>query len=82
MKKVRLKTVPVNVFKANSLRFIDRVQETSQPVILTRSGKPVAKIVPIAPAVDDLFGFMKGKMEIVGDIVSPVFSEEEWELLR
>ena len=27
---------------------------------------------------DDIFGFMAGKVKIVGDIVSPAFTPEEW----
>jgi antitoxin (DNA-binding transcriptional repressor) of toxin-antitoxin stability system len=50
------------------------------PVIITKRGKPVAKLVPVETEKDDIFGFMegKGKIEIKGDIVSPILTPEEW----
>jgi prevent-host-death family protein len=78
----RLKSIPAGVFKAKCLAIMDEVQAKSQSVIITKHGKPVAKLVPISEEPDDLFGFMKGKMEIVGDIVSPVLSEDEWDILK
>lgn len=82
VKSKRPKSIPAGVFKAKCLAIMDEVHAKSQAVIITKRGKPVAKLVPISDEPDDLFGFMKGKMEIVGDIVSPVFSEEEWDILK
>jgi prevent-host-death family protein len=77
-----VKTIPAGLFKAKCLAVMDEVQRKAQPVVVTKRGKPVVKIVPVSNEPDDLFGFMKGKMEIVGDIVSPVFSEDEWDMLK
>jgi len=57
---------------------MDEVQSRRQAVVITKRGKPVAKLVPLEEQHDDIFGFFKGKIEIKGDIVSPVFSPEEW----
>jgi hypothetical protein len=47
-----------------------------------RRGKSAAKQVPSDKVknknTDDIFGFMAGKVKITGDIVSPIFSPEEW----
>ena len=62
---------------------MDEVQKTKQPVRVTRRGKPVAEVNPPSPrAPKDLFGFMKGSVEILGDIVSPASDPEDWEVLR
>ena len=47
-------------------------------------GKPVAEIVPPTCLQDraSWIGSMKGKMEILGDIISPAADEGEWEALR
>jgi prevent-host-death family protein len=82
VKSQRPKTIPAGVFKAKCLAIMDEVQAKSQSVIITKHGKPVAKLVPITEERDDLFGFMRDKATIVGDIVSPVFSEDEWEILK
>jgi prevent-host-death family protein len=75
-----MKTIPAGQFKARCLAIMDEVQAKRQAVIITKRGKPVAKIVPIEKTKDDIFGFMKGKgtIEIKGDIVSPVLTPEEW----
>ena len=46
---------------------------------LTKPGKPVATLVPASSALDVVFGYMAGKVEIVGDIVGPVTPLEDWE---
>ncbi len=57
-------------FKAKCLKLIDEVADTRQPLVITKRGKPVARLVPIEEeSVPGLFGYMKGMGEIVGDIV-------------
>lgn len=46
--------------------------------MITKRGKPVAKLVPVEEQTDDLFGFLSGKVTIVGDVVSPALKLEEW----
>jgi prevent-host-death family protein len=77
---MKTKTIPAGMFKARCLAIMDEVQAKRQAVIITKRGKPVAKLVPVEQEKDDIFGFMKGKgkIEIKGDIVSPVLSPEEW----
>ncbi len=78
-----MKEVAISEFKAKCLAIVDEVQKTKHPVRITKFGKPVADLVPTAPKVPkDLFGFMKGKMDIVGDIVSPATDPDDWEVLR
>jgi prevent-host-death family protein len=73
-----MKTMPAGKFKVHCLRVMDEVQAKRQAVIITKRGKPVAKLVPIENEKDDIFGFFKGKIEIKGDVVSPAFGPEEW----
>jgi prevent-host-death family protein len=77
-----MKQMRASVFKAQCLKVMSRVQKTGEPVIVTKRGKPVVKVIPIETENDDIFGFMKGKFEIVGDIVSPVTPLEDWEALK
>jgi prevent-host-death family protein len=65
-------------FKATCLAVMDEVQKTRREVIVTKRGKPVAKMVPVEPAKDELFGFLKGKGKITGDIVKPALTLKEW----
>lgn len=75
-----MKTIPAGTFKARCLAIMDEVQAKRQAVVITKRGKPVAKLVPVEKEMDDIFGFFKGKgkIEIKGDIVSPALTPEEW----
>ena len=70
-----MKKMTATAFKANCLKIMDEVQASREPVVITKRGKPVVKIVRAEPYPDDIFGFMSGKVEIVGDIESPI---EDW----
>jgi prevent-host-death family protein len=77
---MKTKTIPAGDFKARCLAIMDEVQAKRQAVVITKRGKPVAKLVPVETEKDDIFGFFKGrgKIEIKGDIVSPAITPEEW----
>jgi prevent-host-death family protein len=77
---MKTKTIPAGAFKARCLAIMDEVAAKRQAVVITKRGKPVAKLVPVEQEKDDIFGFMKGKgtIEIKGDIVSPALTPEEW----
>jgi prevent-host-death family protein len=77
-----MKKMQASVFKSRCLKVMDRVQATGEPVIVTKRGKPIVKVVPAEQRKDDLFGFMRGRMEIVGDIESPAVPLGDWDALR
>jgi prevent-host-death family protein len=73
-----MKKMAAGVFKANCLAVMDEVQSKRETVVITKHGKPVAKLVPINADKDEIFGFLAGKGEVTGDIVSPALTPEEW----
>jgi prevent-host-death family protein len=73
-----MKKMAAGEFKVHCLKVMDEVQSKRQAVLITKRGKPVAKLVPVEQEKDDIFGFYKGKIKINGDVVSPAFSPEEW----
>jgi len=77
-----MKHMPAGKFKARCLSVMDDVNATGEPVIITKRGTPVAKVVPVTSKKRELFGFMAGEFRIVGDIERPVVSIEEWEVMR
>ena len=77
-----MKTMRAGEFKARCLKVMDQVRATREPVIITKRGRPVAKLVAIDKRSDDIFGCLKGVVEIVGDIESPLVAPEEWEANR
>ena len=77
-----MKTVAAGEFKTRCLTLMDDVKKTRAPIVITKRGKPVAKLVPIEEENDDFLGRLKGVIEIVGAIESPVVPIEDWEALR
>jgi len=77
-----MKSMPAGQFKARCLRVMDDVYSTREPVVITKKGKPVAKLVPADGQPEDIFGCLRGEVEIVGDIVSPAVPLEDWEVLK
>jgi antitoxin (DNA-binding transcriptional repressor) of toxin-antitoxin stability system len=77
-----MKTMGAGIFKANCLAVMDEVQTKHETVVITKHGKPVAKLVPVNTEADDIFNFLKGKGTVTGDIVSPAVSPEEWGELK
>jgi prevent-host-death family protein len=69
-------------FKANCLAVMDEVQAKHETVVITKRGKPVAKLVPLNTETDEIYNFLAGKGTITGDIVSPAISPEEWGELK
>jgi prevent-host-death family protein len=77
-----MKQMRASVFKARCLAVMDDVQATGEPVVVTKRGKPVVKVVPAEMENSDLFGFMAGRMKIVGDIESPVVPLKQWKVFK
>jgi len=72
-----IREVPAAEFKAKCLRLMDEVAKKRTPLIITKRGKPVVKLIPADGGPIDLFGYMAGSIKIVGDIVSPI-DDVEW----
>ena len=63
-------------FKAKCLRLLDEVQRTRKEIIITKRGRPVARMLPVEEQSPVLAGRMKGSVEILGDIVAS--TGEQW----
>ena len=64
--------IPAAEFKTNCLKIMDEVEKSHDPVVITKRGRPVAKLVPVdRPAKrKPLFGYMAGEAAILGDVVN------------
>jgi prevent-host-death family protein len=79
-----MEEIAISEFKAKCLALLKRVQKTKTPIRVTRFGKPIAEVIPPNPTPDrsHWLGSMAGTAETLGDIVSPVIEESDWEALR
>jgi prevent-host-death family protein len=73
-----VKKMAAGAFKAHCLKVMDEVQKKRETIVITKHGKPVVKIVPTDQDKDEIYGFLKGKGRIIGDVVSPALTPEEW----
>jgi prevent-host-death family protein len=76
--EVDMKKMAAGSFKTNCLAVMDQVQARRETVVITKHGKPVAKLVPLDTGMDEIFNFLKGKGAVTGDVVSAALSLEEW----
>jgi prevent-host-death family protein len=67
-----VREISATAFKGSCVQLLDQVAQRRLPVVITKRGKPVAKLVPIDAGPVDIFGCMAGTVQIVGDIVSPL----------
>jgi antitoxin (DNA-binding transcriptional repressor) of toxin-antitoxin stability system len=51
---------------------MDEVAQQRRPIIITKRGKPVVKLVPVEQEPIDLFGYTAGTARICGDITDPI----------
>ena len=71
------RTMTATEFRAKCLGLMDEVAETGREIVITKRGRPVARLVPYRQRPRSLFGIDRGRFEIVGDITEPL--DVEWE---
>lgn len=73
MKRARERRIPAGEFKARCLALLDEVAETHEAVVVTKRGRPVARVVPIDDTPPDL----TGSVLFEDDLLSPI--DAAWE---
>jgi prevent-host-death family protein len=63
-----MKEIAAAKFKEQCLAILDEVDEDG--IVITKRGKPVAKLIPIRAESAALLGTLKDKVKIKGDILS------------
>lgn len=63
-----METIGATEFKQKCLSLLDRVGP--EGLVITKHGKPVARLVPIESEPEELIGSLAGKIRIHGDLLS------------
>lgn len=75
-----MEEIAISKFKATCLAVLEKVKKTGQPVLVTRFGHPLAEIRPPARlTATRQFGMRTHTGVILGDIVSPISDESDWD---
>jgi prevent-host-death family protein len=69
-----MKRIGAAKFKEQCLALLDSVGP--EGIVITKHGRPVAKLLPISTESGALIGALKGRLRIVGDILS---TGERWD---
>jgi prevent-host-death family protein len=74
--------MPISEFKARALDTIGRVAKNRESIIITKRGKPLARVVPYVPSSSaPVPGKLSSALVFEKDIVSPL-GAELWEANR
>ncbi len=63
-----MKRIAAAKFKEQCLSMLDHLD--ADGLVITKHGKPVAKVVPIERASADLIGALRGRVRVRGDLLS------------
>ena len=69
-----MKSLKVSEFRAECLTLLDRLPP--EGLLITRRGKPIARVTPVREDHAELIGKLAGRFEIRGNILS---TEEKWD---
>jgi prevent-host-death family protein len=62
-----MKQLSASKFKEQCLALLDSVDQ--EGIVVTKRGKPVAKLIPFGTDSADLIGSLRGKLRIKGEIL-------------
>jgi len=77
-----MQTMGISQFKSHALKILDQVAKTKEVIIITKRGKPLAKIIPYRDSISDHApGKLADALVFENDIVSPL-GEETWDACK
>ncbi len=63
-----MKTIAAAAFKAKCLTLMEDVHSTRRPLVVTKRGKPMVKLVPVDEPRNEFIGRLKGVFEVSGEL--------------
>ena len=63
-----MQTINVSKFREHRLAILENLG--TEGIVITKHGKPIARVIPASSDCAELIGSMKGKIKIRGDIIS------------
>ena len=85
-----MRTMAAGEFKAKCLGVMAEVNSTGQPVLVTKRGKPFARVLPVTEqslqeSPEAIFGCLRGFLaseDGLDELVNPIIPREEWDHLE
>ncbi|MDE2937448.1 MAG: type II toxin-antitoxin system prevent-host-death family antitoxin [Chloroflexota bacterium] len=73
------RTIKASEFKAKCLKLMDEVADSGEEIVITKNGRPVARLTAYKAKSEKWFGADEGTVKILEDIISPL--DVEWEAM-
>ena len=73
----KTRTMKASEFKAKCLALMDEIAESGEEIVITKRGKPVAKLAPCEDKPVSWFGRDRDIIHMHDDLIEPV--DVEWE---
>jgi prevent-host-death family protein len=70
-----IKIIPAGEFKNHCLALLDDVARTGSELVVTKRGRPVARVVPTTQPKP-----IAGSVIHCGDILAPAFAPDSWHM--
>jgi len=78
-----MKSIAVSEFKSHCLSLLEDVARTGEPILVTKRGKPLARITPSGNvAVARPQDTLRGSVSYEEDLLAPVVPAEAWNAVR
>ena len=77
-----MREISLKDLRARCSAILDSVQKTREAVLITKRGRPVAKLVPAEESPREFLGRLEGIVKIIGDIESPTEHADSWDATR
>lgn len=76
-----MRTVSISEFTVNGRELLEEMVVIGEPFVVTSGGVPIAQIGPPSaqPVRRRELGCMRGRGSIIGDLVAPVSTIDEWD---
>ena len=75
-----MQSINASEFKTRCLGLLDHVHATREPITILKRGRPVAQLTPpLLPEEGYPQDELRGSVQVLGDIESPVLPPSAWE---
>lgn len=73
------RTIKASEFKAKCLALMDEIADGSGDIVITKYGRPVARLTSCQKRPNTMFGADRDRIKITGDIISPI--DLDWDAI-
>lgn len=70
------KKIAISEFKSHCLEILKNLEKTKSSIVITKRNKPIATVSAFYEKKNSIFGMLKSKGEIKGDVISSIYCSD------